>query len=74
MRRLHLEPAPPQLWGLGAAGVKGPHCAQRQAVQRAKIKGMRIIQLSLTGLRGGFYKAIYVKALRNFVRGPVNVR
>ena len=31
-------------------------------------------QLSLTGLRGGFYKVIYVKALRNFVRGPVNVR
>lgn len=47
MWRLCLQPAPPQLRGLrSAAGAKGPHCVQRQAVQRAKIKEMRISALT----------------------------
>ena len=65
-----LERAPPHLWSPRTAGKKGPPFPQRQALQRAEIKEIKNNQPSLTGLRGGFYSVIYVKALRNFVMGP----
>lgn len=51
-----------------------PPGPQRQALQRAKIKEIRNNQPPLTGLRGGFYSVIYVKALRNFVMVPCKCR